>query len=174
MESILNRIEDLTNKLADKGQRKILVNYLGKGYKPKVNRECAIISKTLKSDGIDEFSEMTVYRLLKVKELNPKLYDEIKRGNIKIKQAYNLLFPPTIKEKKKEVEIVYVAPIGEGEPDFNELLELLKGRAEQLEEWQYKLTKDPDLSVINEIDKHLFRLRKATGRIITKYTDFGD
>lgn len=65
--------------------------------KVKVNQLCMIISEVLKSEGY-VISEMSVYRILKIKEKSIDYYNKIKTGELKINEAYDKCF--NIKKRK--------------------------------------------------------------------------
>lgn len=99
-EDVFDYIEELISDLKDKERRNLLVKTFCKG-KAKVNKDCVIISECLKHSGIN-YSEMTVYRILRIRKESKTLYNQIRCGEIKIKEAYNVLFPSRKKEVTKQ------------------------------------------------------------------------
>ena len=65
-EDVFDYIEELISDLKDKERRNLLVKIFCKG-KAKVNKDCVIISECLKHSGIN-YSEMTVYRILRIRK----------------------------------------------------------------------------------------------------------
>lgn len=181
--TLVARIEEIIAKLESSAATRGMLHddtLPHKKYKKTNNQLHKIVCEVLRREYSGQIvSESTVYRILRIRLVDGDMYDEVAKGRIKVKQAYNILFPPREKEASvvKSVEVsepedsddAVVEVRANGEPDFGELLKLVRLEAGRLEEWQYKLSEEPDMRVLREIDNELFRMRKSLGRIVAKY-----
>ena len=71
----------------------------------KNSQEYRVISRILKDEiGIQGAGQTTVWRLLKIREEAPELYEKIKENRISIRAAYNELFPEKTPKKKEAIQ----------------------------------------------------------------------
>ena len=103
--------------------------------------------------------------MLKIREKDKNLYKDVLSGETSIKNAYLKVFPSKKEKQPVQSEPVvstYVYP-KEEEPDFAKILSMLKDLNVQLTEHRGKLSEDPSLKELKEIDTEIFNLRKNVG-----------
>lgn len=171
IEELTKRVDELYDKLENpKFKEKIYSGVLEKKYK-NTSQKYRLIAKILKDDfSLYDISEITIWRLLKVKEKSPDLYKKISRGEIKIKTAYNEVFPKDSSHGKFS-ENIYKFSRGEDKIDFHDIL----CRAEELNEilysWKEKKTDSISEEIILKIDGELYKTRKLLQEILKYYAE---
>lgn len=169
--SIIEYIEQIQEKFeSDKGYKeKILAQLLPeRKYKnTKRSQEYRLISKILKDEiGLQGVGEVTIWRLLKIKEASPETYEMIKDNKISIKAAYNKLFNKEAKEQKEEPRSEQPSLTTRGSLDFDKLEAEFEYISSELDEIEKDERKQPSLKKLKEIDAQLFKLRKKIGALI--------
>ena len=168
-EDVFDYIEELILDLKDRERRKLLVKTFCKG-KAKVNKDCAIISECLKHSGVN-YSEMTVYRILRIRKESKTLYKKIRCGEIKIKEAYNTLFPPSKKDSVvlPEETIENNTKINLEDMGMDDIIAVLsnieKIYARRYEDIDYFV--DDGCDKLYEIDMLLQKIRRANQKAIS-------
>ena len=134
------------------------------------NKDYQIIGKIVNDEfGGTVISDTTIWRLIKIRNESEDVYNKVISGKISIKKAYNDLFNVKEKQSKPKEEVVkkYEFPLNE-EPDFDKINSLLINLNEQLTSWRGKLSEDPSMNELKEIDTQVFHLRKNIGWIISR------
>ncbi|MBR0420819.1 MAG: hypothetical protein IJI66_16780 [Erysipelotrichaceae bacterium] len=173
--SIINYVDEILNKFeSDPSYKEKILNQMlpERKYKnTKKSQDYKLISRILKEEmGIQGVGETTIWRLLRIKDEYPEVYEQIKENKTTITAAYNKLF-----EKERESK----AKIKESNPDLPDLLKKRKLDFDKLQkELQYieeeidKISDDekkqPSLKKLKQVDTQLFRLRKKIGNLITE------
>nr|MBQ4458679.1 hypothetical protein [Clostridia bacterium] len=169
--SILNYVEEVLDKFEqDPGYKeKILKQMLPeRKYKnTKKSQDYKLISKILKEEmGIQDAGETTIWRLLKIKEESPDLYNQIKENKISIRTAYNKLTGEDERTKKKVEQTDKPSLIKRGKLDFDKLIEELDYIDGELDKIADDESKQPSLKKMKQVDSQLFKIRKKLGSII--------
>lgn len=169
--SILNYVEEVLDKFEqDPGYReKILKQMLPeRKYKnTKKNQDYKLISRILKDEmGIQDAGETTIWRLLKIREESPDLYNQIKENRISIRTAYGKLTGEDKRAAKKESPSDKQFLITRGKLDFDKLIKELDYINEELDKIIDDENKQPSLKKMKQVDSQLFRIRKKLGSII--------
>lgn len=161
--AIFDKIDELSESLKNNEYKKIIIKEIQK--KKKIKRdlnEYRIISYLLKIYFPDSnISDVTIWRLLKIKEKSLKDYNLIKNGSAKIKPTFNKLF---------EVEQNVQAQAQKyDEPDFDKILNDLTHVNDSILVWYKHLSNEPNEKTIKKIDAKLFDLRKSFNKIYNFY-----
>ena len=169
--SILEYMEEVLDKFAkDPGYKeRILKETLPeRKYKnTKKSQDYKAISKILKEEmGIQGAGETTIWRLLRIKEESPELYNQIKENRISIRNAYSKLTGEEEKLEKKDVSTEKPELLKRGKLDFDQLIKELEFIDSELEKIVDDEGKQPSLKKMKEADAQLFKLRKKLGGMI--------
>lgn len=162
---LLDRVDDIDDKLKNPKYRIAVSNELLNIKYKKTIQDYKIISAILKNE--DDIycgvSDITIWRLLKIKRFNPEMYERIRRGDIKIKKAYNELF------KTNEKPHVALSVDFDKELNFNELLAQVSALNNTIQNWRENVKCEPSIKTLKEIDNNLFEMRKVLGKIMAYY-----
>ena len=132
----------------------------------KNSQEYRVISRILKDEiGIQGAGQTTVWRLLKIREEAPELYEKIKENRISIRAAYNELFPEKTPKKKEAIQDRPLL-MTRGKLDFGKLKKELEFISAELDRMADEEKRQPGLRQMKEIDTELFRIRKKIGAMI--------
>ena len=169
--SILEYMEEVLDKFAkDPGYKeRILKETLPeRKYKnTKKSQDYKAISKILKEEmGIQGAGETTIWRLLRIKEESPELYNQIKENRISIRNAYSKLTGEEEKLEKKDVSTEKPELLKRGKLDFDKLIEELDYIDGELDKIADDERKQPSLKKMKQVDSQLFKIRKKLGSII--------
>lgn len=169
--SILEYMEEVLDKFAkDPGYKeRILKETLPeRKYKnTKKSQDYKAISKILKEEmGIQGAGETTIWRLLRIKEESPELYNQIKENRISIRNAYSKLTGEEEKLEKKDVSTEKPELLKKGKLDFDQLIKELEFIDSELDKIVDDEGKQPSLKKMKEADAQLFKLRKKLGGMI--------
>ena len=169
--SILEYMEEVLDKFAkDPGYKeRILKETLPeRKYKnTKKSQDYKAISKILKEEmGIQGAGETTIWRLLRIKEESPELYNQIKENRISIRNAYSKLTGEEEKLEKKDVSTEKPELLKRGKLDFDQLIKELEFIDSELDKIVDDEGKQPSLKKMKEADAQLFKLRKKLGGMI--------
>ena len=170
--SILNYVEEILDKFEnDPGYKeKILKQILpDRKYKnTKKSQDYKLISRILKDEmGIQDAGETTIWRLLKIKEDSPDLYNQIKENRISIRTAFSKLIGEENRKAKTETDAERHKLIKRGKLDFSRLIEELDYIETELDKIAKDERKQPSLRKMKQADEKLFRIRKKLGSMIT-------
>ena len=170
--SILNYVEEILDKFEnDPGYKeKILKQILpDRKYKnTKKSQDYKLISRILKDEmGIQDAGETTIWRLLKIKEDSPDLYNQIKENRISIRTAFSKLIGEENRKAKTETDAERHKLIKRGKLDFSRLIEELDYIEAELDKIAKDERKQPSLRKMKQADEKLFRIRKKLGSMIT-------
>lgn len=169
--SILNYVEEILDKFEkDPGYKeKILKQMLPeRKYKnTKKSQDYKLISKILKEEmGIQDAGETTIWRLLKIREGSPELYNQIKENKMSIRTAFSKLTGEEDKPVKKEKLSDKRSLETRGKLDFDKLIDELDYIDSELEKIADDESKQPSLKKMKQVDSQLFKIRKKLGSII--------
>ncbi len=169
--SVLNYVEEIMDRFEkDPGYReKILRQMLPeRKYKnTKKNQDYKLISRILKEEmGIQDAGETTIWRLLKIKEKSPNLYNQIKENRISIRTAYSKLTGEEEKPAKKKPPSDRQSLTIRGKLDFDKLIKELDYIDGELDKIAGDESKQPSFKKMKQVDSQLFRIRKKLGLII--------
>ena len=169
--SVLNYVEEILDKFETDPEYKerVLAQMLPeRKYKnTKKSQDYKAVSRILKDEmGIQEVGETTIWRLLKIKEQSPELYNQIKENKISIRTAYSKLTGEDEKPAKKKEQSDEQSLISRGKLDFDKLINELEYIDSELEKISADESKQPSLKKMKQADSLLFRVRKRLGAII--------
>lgn len=171
--SIINYIDDILNKFeSDPEYKEKILNRMlpeRKYRNTKKSQDYKLISRILKEEmGIQGVGETTVWRLLRIKEKYPEVYEQIKENKTTITAAYNKVFEKekTNKPKPEEKPLNQANLIKRRRLDFDKLQEELKYIEEEIDKIADDEKKHPSLKKLKQVDTQLFRLRKKIGGLI--------
>ncbi len=169
--SVLNYVEEILDKFEqDPGYKeKILKQMLPeRKYKnTKKSQDYKLISRILKEEmGIQDAGETTIWRLLKIKEKSPNLYNQIKENRISIRTAYSKLTGEEEKPAKKKPPSDRQSLTIRGKLDFDKLIKELDYIDGELDKIAGDESKQPSFKKMKQVDSQLFRIRKKLGLII--------
>lgn len=169
--SILNYLEEVLDRFENDPEfrEKILKQNLPeRKYKnTKKSQDYKVISKILKEEmGIQGAGETTVWRLLKIKDDSPDLYNQIKENRISIRNAFSILTGEEEKTKNKANTKKTTDLITRGKLDFDKLQEELQYIESELDKIAKDEKKQPTIRKMKEVDTQLFNLRKKIGNMI--------
>lgn len=198
---LVKYIDELDEKLNNKKVRDILYNeYLkstGKNTrKTKTDKRYVVIAALTRDNFRTQIGDTTVWRVLKVKKKSKKIFEEMKDGDIAIKEAYYKAYP--VEQKKKNdvtsdgVSGATVVKTGESNSTSvkitnhkaeqisnnsslnfssdDEILDMIKMMKVELEQ---NMSNHLNNTRLREIDGELFALRKVIAKIM-EYNDQDD
>lgn len=93
---LIEKVENLYDELIEdksKEYYRLLKEKYCSNKKPKISETHLITSSILSEQGY-KISETTVYRILKVRDKDLAIFEDIKNNKLKIKEAYEICFPP--------------------------------------------------------------------------------
>lgn len=132
----------------------------------KKSQDYLMVSKILKDEiGIQDAGKTTVWRLLKIREESPELYNQIKENKISIRTAYSKLTGEKDKPAKKE-KAGQPPLIKRGKLDFDRFIEELDYIDSELDKIAEDESKQPSIKKMKQVDGRLFKIRKKLGSII--------
>jgi len=171
--SILDYVEEVLDRFdKDPGYKERVLKKLlpeRKYRNTKKSQDYKAISRILKEEmGIQGAGETTIWRLLRIKEESPELYNQIKENRISIRNAYSKLTGEEEKPAKKKETAEKPALIKRGSLDFDRLIDELEYIDSELDKIADDESKQPSLRKMKEADARLFKLRKKLGRIIAE------
>lgn len=169
--SILNYMEEILDRFEkDPGYKEKILNQMlpERKYKnTKKSQDYRAVSRILKDEmGIKEAGETTIWRLLRIKEKSPELYNQIKDNKISIRNAYSKLTGEKEKPVKKKERPEKETLTSRGKLDFDKLIEELEYIDSELEKISADESKQPSLKKMKQADSLLYRVRKRLGAII--------
>ena len=169
--SVLNYMEEILDRFEkDPGYKEKILNQIlpERKYKnTKKSQDYRAVSRILKDEmGIKEAGETTIWRLLRIKEKSPELYNQIKDNKISIRNAYSKLTGEDEKPAKKKEQSDEQSLISRGKLDFDKLINELEYIDSELEKISADESKQPSLKKMKQADSLLFRVRKRLGAII--------
>ena len=192
---LVQYIDELDEKLNNKKVRDILydeyIENLGKNTrKTKTDKRYVVIAALTRDNFKTQIGDTTVWRVLKVKKKSKKIFDEMKAGDIAIKEAYYKAYPN--KSEKKSNDDFLSTPnnkIIESNPidmkasehenkkivdvlafDFSSDDDILNMMDELKQELQSNKSNHLNNAKLREIDGELFTLRKMIAKIM-EYND---
>ena len=118
--------------------------------------------------GIQGAGETTIWRLLRIKEESPELYNQIKENRISIRNAYSKLTGEEERPARKKELSKKPALVKRGRLDFDRLIDELEYIDSELDKIVDDESKQPSLKKMKEVDARLFKLRKKIGVMITE------
>lgn len=162
---LVNRIEEIIDKL-NSDNRFLSWTYKeilrSKKSKKTDNQIYKLISEILKKEyGGEVASNITIWRILKIKNESSELYRKVKEGKIGIRTAYNSLKHST--ESDVTNKRAYTI---NGNLNFNEIYEYLKELNKVLSEYEYNYKNSPSIQKLKDIDTEIFNARKRIGKLI--------
>ena len=173
--SIINYVDEILNKFeSDPSYKEKILNRMlpERKYKnTKKSQDYKLISRILKEEmGIQGVGETTIWRLLRIKEEHPEVYEQIKENRTTITSAYNKLFE---KERENKTETKESNPdqldlLKKRKLDFDKLQKELQYIEEEIDKISDDEKKQPSLKKLKQVDTQLFRLRKKIGNLITE------
>ena len=173
--SIINYVDEILNKFeSDPSYKEKILNRMlpERKYKnTKKSQDYKLISRILKEEmGIQGVGETTIWRLLRIKEEHPEVYEQIKENRTTITAAYNKLFE---KERENKTETKESNPdqldlLKKRKLDFDKLQKELQYIEEEIDKISDDEKKQPSLKKLKQVDTQLFRLRKKIGNLITE------
>ena len=168
--SVLNYIDEILDRFKeDPGYKEKLLSEMlpERKYKnTKKSQDYLMVSKILKDEmGIQDAGKTTVWRLLKIREESPELYNQIKENKISIRTAYSKLSGEKDKPAKKE-KADQPPLIKRGRLDFDRLIEELDYIDSELDKIAEDESKQPSIKKMKQVDGRLFKIRKKLGSII--------
>ena len=169
--SILNYMEEILDRFEkDPGYKEKILNQMlpERKYKnTKKSQDYRAVSRILKDEmGIKEAGETTIWRLLRIKEKSPELYNQIKDNKISIRNAYSKLTGEKEKPVKKKERPETETLTSRGKLDFDKLIEELEYIDSELEKISADESRQPSLKKMKQADSLLYRVRKRLGAII--------
>lgn len=93
---LIEKVENLYDELIEdksKEYYKLLKEMYCNNKKPKISETHFITSSILSEQGC-KISETTVYRILKVRDKDLAIFEDMKNNKFKIKEAYEICYPP--------------------------------------------------------------------------------
>ena len=164
IKELLDRIDELETKLQNPEYRKVQEFQIQKNKKRKKQLDdYRIISHFLQNEySIYGISNITIWRLLKIKHQDSSMYEKIRRGEIKVKTAYEKLFVPA--PQSENIQNLDFEKI-----DLEKTTVFLNNLADSLDDFKNTLKKQPSEKNIKDMDATLFRLRKILNKIFTYY-----
>ena len=171
--SIIEYIDQIQDKFSndEKYKERILSQMLPerKYKKTKKSQEYKLISRILKEEmGLQGVGEVTVWRLLRIKESSPETYEKIKENKISIKAAFNKVFEKKEQQKKKEAPSEQTYLTTRGKLDFDKLENELEYIGDELDKIVEDEKRQPTLKKLKAVDSQLFKIRKKIGLLITE------
>lgn len=143
-------------------------------YNKKINDYELVYKMFCDKYGQAPISKSSLWRILKIKENSKSIYDEIKGGNLAVREGYDMLFNPKITKNN----IVDKQNTQEGhfsldsELNFDNLYSDLKNINSLLNGFKMRDSKSPSDKLLHQIDEEVFKLRKGIGKIIAdSYND---
>ena len=195
---LVHYIDELDEKLNNKRVREILYNeYLkhnGKNTrKTKADKRYVVIAALTRDNFKTQIGDTTVWRVLKVKEKSKSIFDEMKSGDVSIKEAYYKVYPRKESENKirnnntpnDDTNSFSHEPIqnesrnshhmNESESqnkifDFSSDDDILNMMSNLKTEFQFNKLNHINNTKLREIDGELFALRKIIAKIM-EYND---
>lgn len=169
VDSILDRLktDKVFSDIVNKKYMPLLKK--GRGRRTSTNKKYKLVGKILEEEyGFKVLSDITIWRLLKIKEKSEADYQKVISGKESIKKIYDELFEEekiiVNVEKPKEVYLTETL-------DLINLENFLEITNNQIEDWEKNLTDEPDIFKLKKIDEQIFKLRKSLGKVIVKYDD---
>lgn len=159
---LFKRIEELERFINTDKNRYLLIKEFfpdSRIKNTKRNKDYQLICKVINKEYA--ISEVSIWRILKIKEKDINTYQELKTSQDSIKQAYERLYN---KESKKPVKIE--TSLLSEIINFSLIQANLEAILSNLDNGQ--LPKDINLKQLQEIDTDIFKLRKALGKIISR------
>ena len=127
------------------------------------NQEYKLIAEILEGDyGGTVASNITIWRILKIQQESPELYEEVAKGNISIRSAFNEL--NNVQEKLIKIDADGNKEIKEF--NFDNLYGELQQINKSLEDYKNNTKESLNVQRLKQIDGELFKARKQIGKII--------
>ena len=168
---IVEYIDDLDNQLNNEKVRNILYNeYLHKGdkkiRKTKTDKRYKVIAAIVRDNFHTQIGDTTVWRVLKIKQKSKKVFENLKSGDVAIKEAYNELFN---RVEKKPIAFLNTEELYEkqdnsnsslGYKSYKDDLNILRELQQINKELEENGNNHINNSRLREIDNQLYSLRK--------------
>lgn len=182
IEDVLNRVDEIDEKLNSKRYQDLIFDNVYKKKYKNTSQKYRLIAKLLNDEfSLYGISEVTIWRLLKIKNKSPELYEEIRKGECKIKSAYERLFPKTSKNSKNTSEpdknMIIPDELGDNlskiyaEPEFSDILRIVLKYNDYLKNWKHNFKNKPDVDALIKIGDELYKTRKLIYEIALYYDD---
>lgn len=153
-EQICNKIDELLLKLENDNFKNKLIKKMAiktGNISPQLHKLVAFYLSENYSKG--NISESTIYRIIKIKEKNGSVYDQVKSGEISVKAAYNILYYGSKVAKPKLINLKSL---------YSQMVEVNKKL--EGDDMLYKYS----LEQLKMFDEEIFKFRKSIGRRIVK------
>ena len=164
-EELVKRVREIHKKLQDPNYISLIYPEILKSKRSSKtnNQEYKLIAEILEGDyGGTVASNITIWRILKIQQESPELYEEVAKGNISIRTAYNEL--NKIQEKLIKIDVDKNNEVRKF--DFDILYEELQQINKSLENYKNNTKESLSIQRLKQIDAELFKARKQLGGII--------
>lgn len=172
--ALFQRIDEISDFMKSGKNRTLLMDNIFPNQRinnTKRYKDYQVIYTILADEFGDVISQVTVYRILKIKEASYEKYREIKNNDISIKAAYEELYRKDKKKKpgnKKEKPIAIDQNTNNSDikPNITQAIKYLEILNEQLKKYEYELIREVGEKQFKELDQTLFKLRKTTLELV--------
>lgn len=164
-EELVKRVGEIHKKLQDPNYISLIYPEVLKSKRSSKtnNQEYKLIAEILEGDyGGTVASNITIWRILKIQQESPELYEEVAKGNISIRTAFNEL--NNVQEKIIKIDADGNKEIKEF--NFDNLYEELQQINKSLEDYKNNTKESLSVQRLKQIDGELFKARKQIGKII--------